>query len=81
MLRRVDSMAEKPFDVLNRALGSLVLIGIKGGREFRGKLVGFDMHLNIVLDDAEELQNGEIKKRYGRLVIRGDNVIYASPGV
>jgi len=74
-------MAEKPMDVLNRALGSQVLVGVKGGKEFRGKLVGFDMHVNVVLDDAEELQNGETKKRYGRLVIRGDSVIFVSPGV
>ncbi len=74
-------MAEKPMDVLNKALGSQVLVGVKSGKEFRGKLVGFDLHVNVVLDDAEELQNGETRKRYGRLVIRGDSVIYVSPGV
>jgi small nuclear ribonucleoprotein len=76
-----DKMAEKPMDVLNKALGSQVLVGVKSGKEFRGKLVGFDLHVNVVLDDAEELQNGETRKRYGRLVIRGDSVIYVSPGV
>lgn len=74
-------MPEKPFDALNRALGSLVLVGVKGGKEFRGKLAGFDVHVNIVLDEAEELLNGEVKRRYGKLVIRGDNVVYISPGV
>ncbi|MEM2251482.1 MAG: LSM domain-containing protein [Candidatus Hadarchaeales archaeon] len=74
-------MPEKPFDALSRALGSLVLVGVKGGKEFRGKLAGFDVHVNIVLDEAEELLNGEVKRRYGKLIIRGDNVVYVSPGV
>lgn len=71
--------AQRPLDVLNRALGSSVLISLKGGREFRGKLVGFDVHINLVLEGAEELHGGELIKRYGLMIIRGDNVIYVSP--
>ncbi|MEM4983859.1 MAG: LSM domain-containing protein [Candidatus Hadarchaeales archaeon] len=66
-------------DLLNRALGSSVLVSLKGGREFRGKLAGFDVHVNLVLEDAEELQNGEPTRRFGTMMIRGDNVVYISP--
>jgi small nuclear ribonucleoprotein len=72
-------MAQRPLDVLNRALGSQVLVGLKGGKEFRGKLSGFDMHVNLVLEEAEELQSGEATRRFGTLVIRGDSVVYISP--
>ncbi len=72
-------MAQRPLDVLNRALGSPVLVGLKGGRELRGKLIGFDVHVNIVLEEAEEIQGGEASKRYGTMVIRGDNVVFISP--
>lgn len=72
-------MAEKPLDVLNRALETQVLVGLKGGKEFRGKLVGFDMHVNLVLEEAEEVQSGEASRRFGTLVIRGDSVVYISP--
>ena len=71
--------AQRPLDVLNRALGSPVLISLKGGRELRGKLVGFDVHINLVLEGAEELQGGEAVRRYGLMIIRGDNVVYISP--
>lgn len=70
---------QKPMDLLNRALGSSVLVSLKGGREFRGKLVGFDVHVNLVLEEAEELQNGEPSRRFGLMMIRGDNVVYISP--
>jgi small nuclear ribonucleoprotein len=72
-------MAQRPLDVLNRALGSSVLVGLKGDREFRGKLVGFDMHLNLVIEDAEVIQDGEAAKRYGTMVIRGDSIVFISP--
>ncbi|MEM0359456.1 MAG: LSm family protein [Candidatus Hadarchaeales archaeon] len=71
--------AQRPMDLLNRALGSSVLVSLKGGREFRGKLAGFDVHVNLVLEDAEELQNGEPTRRFGTMMIRGDNVVYISP--
>jgi len=72
-------MAQRPLDVLNRALGSSVLVGLKGGRELRGKLNGFDVHVNLVLEDAEDIQGGEAAKRYGTMVIRGDSVVFISP--
>ena len=70
---------QRPLDVLNRALGSSVLVSLKGNREFRGKLSGFDVHVNLVLDEAEEIQGGQTAKRYGTMIIRGDNVVFISP--
>lgn len=70
----------RPLDVLGRALSSQVLIKLKGGREFRGVLESFDMHMNLVLNDAEELEDGESSRRLGVVLIRGDNIVYISPG-
>ena len=44
-----------------------------------GKLKGFDVHVNLVLEDAEDIQGGEAAKRYGTMVIRGDSVVFISP--
>ena len=70
----------RPLDVLGKALNSQVLIKLKGGREFRGVLESFDMHMNLVLNDAEELESGESSRRLGVVLIRGDNIVYISPG-
>ena len=72
---------QRPFDILARSLGSQVLVNLKGGRELRGKLVGFDVHVNLVLEEAEELKGSEATKRYGTLIVRGDSVIFISPAV
>jgi len=69
----------RPLDVLGKSLNSQVLIKLKGGREFRGVLNSFDMHMNLVLNDAEELESGESSRRLGVVLIRGDNIVYISP--
>jgi small nuclear ribonucleoprotein len=69
----------KPFDLLTTALGKNVLVKLKNGMEVRGTLEAYDPHLNLSLKDAEELEAGEVKKKLGSLLLRGDTVVYISP--
>jgi len=62
-------------------LDSNVLVELKGGREFRGTLKGYDIHMNLVMEAAEELQNGESVRKLGHVVVRGDNVVLISPNL
>jgi small nuclear ribonucleoprotein len=71
-------MGNRPLDVLNNALNTPVIVRLKGAREFRGNLQGYDVHMNLVLEEAEELREGETRK-LGTVIIRGDNVVYVSP--
>ncbi|VUT23891.1 MAG: Putative snRNP Sm-like protein [Candidatus Methanolliviera sp. GoM_oil] len=72
-------MSNRPLDLLSSVLNSPIIVKLKDGREFRGNLQGYDMHLNLVLDDTEEIKDGKNVKKYGTMIIRGDNVIYVSP--
>ncbi len=65
-------------ELLQKSLGSMVLVKLKGGREVRGVLRSFDQHLNLVLDDAEELRESKTRK-LGLIIVRGDNVVLISP--
>lgn len=72
----------KPLDILNKSLKSPVIVKIRGGREFRGVLDGYDLHMNLVLRDAEELgSDASVKNIMGEILVRGDNVVYVSPTV
>ena len=64
--------------VLMESLGSTVLVKLRGNREIRGILRSFDQHLNLVLDDAEEVKSDKTRK-LGVIIVRGDNVILVSP--
>ncbi|MCZ7356271.1 MAG: LSm family protein [Candidatus Methanoperedens sp.] len=71
-------MGNRPLDILNNALNKSVIIRLKGAREFRGELQGYDMHMNLVLANAEEIKETETKK-LGTVVVRGDNIVFISP--
>jgi small nuclear ribonucleoprotein len=74
-------MTRRPLDILDQVLNRQpVIISLKGGREIRGVLQGYDVHMNLVLDKAEEETGGETSK-LGTLIVRGDNVIYITPSV
>ncbi len=70
---------QRPLDVLNKALETPIIVRLKGGRELRGRLKGYDMHMNLVLENADEIEEGNASKRYGKIIVRGDNVVFISP--
>ncbi len=74
-------MVKRPFDLLNDAIGKEVLIQLKNGMQIRGVLLAFDAHMNIVLDDAEELDGVDIKRKIGKMLVRGDTIIFVSPSL
>ena len=72
-------MSDRPFDLLNESLGKNVLVELKDNVSVRGTLGAFDVHMNLVLENAEKLVNGEVKNKYGKILLRGDNVLLISP--
>ena len=72
-------MAEGATKILEESLGKLVLLRLRGNRSLRGKLQGFDQHMNLVLEDATEITRPEDIQNLGTIIVRGDNVIIISP--
>ncbi len=70
---------ERPFDLLNKMIGQKILIRLKNGIDIRGQMVSFDIHMNIVMDNAEELDGSELKAKLGTILLRGGNILFISP--
>jgi len=70
---------ERPLDLLNTSKGKEILVRLKGDKEFVGTLLAFDIHINLVLDNVKEMENGAHKKSLGLTFLRGDTIIYISP--
>ena len=70
---------ERPLDLLNASKGKEILVQLKNGKQFVGSLLAFDIHINVVLDNAKEIENGEQTRNYGVTFLRGDTIIFISP--
>ncbi len=69
----------RPLDALNKARDKRVIVELKNGKQFVGTLKAFDIHINVVLDDAEERIDGELKRKLGNVFLRGDTIILVAP--
>ena len=65
--------------VLDEIINKVVLIKLKGNKTIRGNLLGFDQHMNLLLDQSEEIPSEGDAKSLGSIVVRGDNVVMISP--
>ena len=65
--------------VLDESINKMVLIKLKGSKTIRGNLLGFDQHMNLLLDQSEEVPSEGDSQSLGSIVVRGDNVIMISP--
>jgi small nuclear ribonucleoprotein len=60
-------------------MNSRVIVELRSKREYRGTLDGYDPHMNLVLRNVEELEEGKLLRKLNIAIVRGDNVIYISP--
>ena len=72
-------MESRPLDALNNARDKRVLVELKNGKQLRGILKSFDMHINCVLEESEEHVDGELKRKLGIVFLRGDTIILITP--
>ena len=71
-------------ELLQKSIGSMVLVELKGRKKLKGKLRGYDQHLNLVLEDAEEISfnletDEQTVEQINTVIVRGDNVVLVSP--
>ena len=84
MERKIQQKSRRPIDYLKDSINKVILIKVKRNRLFRGKLEGFDEHLNLYLEGTSQIfefqdEDGNIREEHenlGSIVVRGDNVIF-----
>ena len=64
----------RPLDTLNNAKDKRIIVELKNGKQYVGLLKAFDIHINVVLEDAEERENNEVKRKLGKIFVRGDTI-------
>ena len=69
----------RPLDALNAARSKRVIVELKNGKQYIGVLKAFDIHVNVVLENAEERSNGEVARKLRTVFLRGDAIVLISP--
>jgi len=67
-----------PLNILEKSLNRKVTLLLKDDRILRGRLVGYDDYMNMVLEETEE-EKEEHVKRVGTVILRGNNVVTIIP--
>ena len=71
-----DLKITKPLNKLQRSVNKNVMVRLKNDIEYRGKKTNVDAYMNVILNDAEEYADGTLSANYGKVVIRGNNVLF-----
>ncbi|KAF3993999.1 hypothetical protein FT663_00019 [Candidozyma haemuli var. vulneris] len=71
-----------PLEVIDRAIGTDIKILLTNNKEFTGKLVGFDDFVNVVLEEATEIDgDGNQGKKIKRMLLNGSQIAMLSPSL
>ena len=71
-----QSTAKRPLTTLQKYTKKSVIVRLKNDVEYKGKIDSVDSYMNLIMTDAEELKDGKPVEKYGRVILRGNNVLF-----
>ncbi|MHA2390776.1 MAG: LSM domain-containing protein [Promethearchaeota archaeon] len=71
--------SKNPLAILQNAQGSIILLRLKDGTEYRGLLKEIDAYMNMILEDATEMIENSPVAKYNEIFIRGNNLLFIKP--
>jgi len=63
--------------LMNNSKEKVVLLRMRNSKTVQGILKDFDIHMNLTLEDAEDISD-EKPEKLGTVLIRGDNILAVS---
>ncbi len=63
--------------LMNNSKGKVVSLRLRNTTTIQGILRDFDIHMNLTLEDAEDV-SAEKPEKLGTVLIRGDNILAVS---
>ena len=62
--------------MLQKSTKKSVIVRLKNEVEYKGKMDNVDSYMNLIMTDAEELHDNKVIANYGRVIVRGNNVLF-----
>ena len=70
-------MADEISTLMNNSKDKVVLLRLRNTKTIHGTLKDFDIHMNLTLEDAEDISD-EKPVKLGTVLLRGDNILAVS---
>ena len=70
-------MADEISNLMNNSKTKDVLLRLRNNKTVHGILKDFDVHMNLTLDNAEDISD-ETPLELGTILLRGDNILAIS---
>ncbi len=71
-----QTTSKRPLTVLQKNTKKDVIVRLKSGVEYKGKMENVDSYMNLIMTDAEEVNQGKTVGKFGRVIVRGNNVLF-----
>ena len=71
-----QTTAKRPLTTLQKNTKKSVIVRLKNDVEYKGRIVNVDSYMNLIMSDAEELKDEKTAEKYGRIILRGNNVLF-----
>ena len=71
-----QNSAKRPLTMLQKSTKKKVIVRLKNEIEYKGKMDNVDSYMNLIMTDAEELHEDKVIANYGRVIVRGNNVLF-----
>ncbi|HXV66550.1 MAG TPA: U6 snRNA-associated Sm-like protein LSm6 [Nitrosopumilaceae archaeon] len=71
-----QASSKRPLTTLQKNTKKNVIVRLKSEVEYKGKMDNVDSYMNLIMTDAEELKDDKVIANYGRVIVRGNNVLF-----
>ena len=71
-----ETTSKRPLTTLQKHTKKNVVVRLKNDVEYKGKMDNVDSYMNLIMTDAEELNDGKVTEKFGRVILRGNNVLF-----
>ena len=71
-----QTSAKRPRTTLQKNTKKNVIVRLKNDVQYKGKMDNVDSYMNLIMTDAEEITDDKVIANYGRVIVRGNNVLF-----
>jgi len=71
-----QTSSKRPLTTLQKNTKKSVVVRLKNDVQYKGMMDNVDSYMNLIMTNAEELKDDKVIANYGRVIVRGNNVLF-----